>query len=126
MLTNENTFEKKYDKVSMDIIYNLLKIDKYEKHPLINLNCSTINLIVKKNNIVFEELLNLLNQNGEKVTNESLDGFYNACINYCIQQLRKGSNMYKSILDIYKIMHQVNLNGQKKLLINIKITLGNQ
>lgn len=109
MLANENIAEKKYDKASMQVISEIIQLSKYKNHALINLNKSTVNLIIEQNKSTFNNLLSQLDKEWKEITIDDLNAFYNVCINYCVQQIRKGENMYQYIFDIYKLMHEKDL-----------------
>jgi len=109
MLANEVAVEKKYNKTSMKALSTIIQLPEYQTHTLINLNQSTVNLIIDQDKNAFNNLLLLLDKQWKEVTKDDLNGFYNVSINYCAQQLRKGENTYKNMFDIYKVMHEKDL-----------------
>lgn len=121
MLANEHIYGKKYNKTSMKIALDLIKLSEYKNHSLINLTNSTVNLITVQNKIAFRDLLDLLDRQWKEITKDDLNVFYNACINYCVKQLRRGENMYKSIFDIYKVMHEKDLLIEGNILPESKL-----
>lgn len=123
MLSNELVYEKKYDKTSMQIVLNLIRLSEYQNHALINLNNSTVNLIIQQNSIAFKKLLASLDKQWEEITKDELNGFYNVSINYCAQQLRKGENTYKDMFDIYKVMHEKDLLVEGNILPESKLKI---
>jgi len=123
MLEYEKTYEKKYNKISIQFALSLIQLPEYQNHSLINLTYSTVNLIIEQNKEAFDVLLSLLSKEWKNITKNDLNGFYNVCINYCARQLRKGENTYKDMFDIYKVMHEKDLLVEGNILPESKLKI---
>ena len=113
MLSITDVIGKTYDFASIDAIKPLLALPQYANNPLIIIYNASIQLILTQDEVYYDRLLLLLEQNNSELPNAQQSDFYAVACNFCMTKLMKGQTNYNEILlNLYKLIHK------KKLLMD--------
>lgn len=105
----EDVTSKKYDISAIEAIKELLDIPEYTSHPLIQIYQVANRLTKTQNELVYKELLVLLENHSVSITKADLKGFYTIAANFCARQIQKGQFGFQQLFEVYKTMDEKNL-----------------
>ncbi len=101
---------KKTYEFDLKDIASLLEHPQYAHHPLVELYVKNIQLMERRDDETYTQLLGLLDKHQRAIPTNTFRNFYTTCISYCVHQVRNGyMDYYRKIFDLYLIMHHKNL-----------------
>lgn len=82
----------------------------YKKYPSIILNIANAQLMINESRKAYEDLLELLEKYGDKISNFYINSYYNVAITFCIEQIKKGkTEYYTQYVELTKKLEEKNL-----------------
>jgi len=122
MLSKEEKSAKAYDTSSMEITLQLLDLQQYAKHPMLQVYKATIHLMKTQNKAAYRALSDILEQNLTFIPKENLHLFYAMLTNFCIRQINKGELGYHDLFELYQTIETKNLlvEGNFVSSVNLK------
>jgi len=89
---------------------NLLNINNYLTHPLIQIYLAAIDLTIYQNYEMYQRLFRLMNESGASVPPDKRKHFYITLVNFCSGQIKQGqSAYYRHAYDLFRVMDEKNL-----------------
>jgi len=100
---------KQYDFSSIEALSDLLKLQPYAEHPLVQVYQTAIELLKKNHDSVYEQFSRQLFTHAEAIPREDLKGLYVVATIFCAKQIKMGQPMYKQLFELHHAMDIQNL-----------------
>lgn len=99
-----------YDFKSLNAINHLLELPKYANHPLIAAYKANLDLLDKGSLKSYIKLINILDEQENKISPDVLRAYYTNAANFCIEQVKRGNKIFNDrMFEVYQTMHSKNL-----------------